>query len=89
MKVTGVIKDQPYHSHIQFKYLISIKLLEEFGGNTDGWNERFACLLQLREGVSDNSMNEKIKDFVKIHVNGSSSEIFLQNIQKIHLFFCK
>ena len=86
MKVTGVIKDQPHHSHIQFKYLISIKLLEEFGGNTDGWNERFHVYVQLREGVSDNSMNEKIKDFVKIHVNGSSSEIFLQNIQKIHLF---
>ncbi len=86
MKVTGVIKDNPNHSHIQFKYLVSLLLLEEFGGNTDGWNERFHVYVQLREGVSVYSMNEKIKDFVKIHVNGSSSEIFLQNIQKIHLF---
>lgn len=86
MKVTGVIKDQPYHSHIQFKYLISIQLIKEFGGNIDGWNERFHIYVQLKKGVSGNSMNEKIRDYLKSHVNGSSSEIFLQNIRKIHLF---
>ncbi|MGD8536613.1 MAG: ABC transporter permease [Candidatus Aminicenantes bacterium] len=40
IQVTGVLKDLPPNSHLQFSILMPVKLLEDLGWNLDNW-ERF------------------------------------------------
>jgi ABC-type antimicrobial peptide transport system permease subunit len=81
--VTGVIKSLPHNSHMQFDILFPME-----------WNRvpendwRFLCYnyIELYKGTDSKIVDKNILDFIKKHNQGSSSEIFLQNIKKIHLF---
>jgi putative ABC transport system permease protein len=84
--VTGVVKSLPLNTHIQFKFLVPIQWLTGLGAQIDGWRDRFYTYVELKKGTDSKIVDAKILDFIKKHNNGSSSEIFLQNIKKIHLF---
>jgi putative ABC transport system permease protein len=84
--ITGVIKSLPPNSHIQFGILIPVEWLKEMGGNLDDWSSRSYNYIELNKGSDSKIVGEKIQDLVKKNVKGSNSEIFLQNIKKIHLF---
>jgi putative ABC transport system permease protein len=84
--VTGVVKSMPHNSSIRFDFLVPIEWLSELGGHINGWNERFNTFIELKKGTDSKIVENKIKDFIKKHNNESNSEIFLQNIKKIHLF---
>jgi putative ABC transport system permease protein len=84
--VTGVVKSFPHNSHIQFKYLVPMEWMAAFGANSDGWNERFNIYLELKKGTNAEILDMKIRDFIKKHKTDSKSEIFLQNIKKVHLY---
>jgi putative ABC transport system permease protein len=82
--VTGVVKSMPENSHIQFNILIPIEWLSLLAAHTDGWNERFNTYIELKKGTGSKTVEAKIVDFIKKHNKESNSEIFLQNIKKIH-----
>ena len=84
--VTGIVKSMPENSHIQFNILIPVEWLSELGGHTDGWNERFNTYIELQKGTDSKIVEAKIHDFIKKHNKESNSEIFLQNIKKVHLY---
>jgi ABC-type antimicrobial peptide transport system permease subunit len=84
--VTGVVKSFPHNSHIRFNFLIPIEWLKELGAPIDGWRDRFYTYIELKKGTDSKKVDEKILDFIRKHNKGSNSEIFLQNIKKIHLF---
>jgi hypothetical protein len=84
--VTGVVKSMPENSHIQFNILIPVEWLSGLGGHTDGWNERFNTYIELKKGTESKIVEAKIHDFIKKHNKESNSEIFLQNIKKVHLY---
>lgn len=84
--VTGVVKSMPHNSSIRFDFLVPIEWLSELGGHTNGWNERFNIFIELKKGTDSKIVENKIKDFIKKHNKESNSEIFLQNIKRIHLF---
>jgi putative ABC transport system permease protein len=84
--VTGVVKSMPHNSHIQFNYLVPIEWLTELGGHINGWGERFNTYIELKKGTDSKIVDKKILDFIKKHNKESNSEIFLQNIKRIHLF---
>jgi putative ABC transport system permease protein len=84
--VTGVVKSLPHNSHIQFKFLVPIQWLTGLGAQIDSWRDRFYTYIELKKGTDSKIVDEKILDFIKKHNSGSNSEIFLQNIKKIHLF---
>jgi putative ABC transport system permease protein len=83
--VTGVIKRQD-HSHLQFDFLVPTELIKERGAPINDW--QFLCYnyIELSKGTDSKLVDSKIRDFLKKHIKGSDSEIFLQNIKKIHLF---
>jgi ABC-type antimicrobial peptide transport system permease subunit len=85
VKVTGVVKSL-HNSHIKFNFLVPIDWLTELGGHINDWNERFHTYVELQKGTDSKIIDEKIQGFLTTHVKGSQSEIFLQNIKKIHLF---
>ena len=84
--VTGIVKSMPENSHIQFNILIPVEWLSGLGGHTDGWNERFNTYIELKKGTESKIVEAKIHDFIKKHNKESNSEIFLQNIKKVHLY---
>ena len=83
--VTGVIK-KPHNSHLRFDFLIPIELIKERGAPVNDW--QFLCYnyIELSKGTDGKLLDKKIRDYLKKHIKGSNSEIFLQNIKKIHLF---
>ena len=84
--VTGVVKSMPENSHIQFNILIPVEWLSLLAAHTDSWNERFNTYIELKKGTESKIVEAKIHDFIKRHNKESNSEIFLQNIKKVHLY---
>ena len=83
--VTGVVK-KPYNSHLRFDFLVPIELLTERGAPLNNWEFRCYNYIELHKGTDSKILDIKIRDYLKKHIKGSNSEIFLQNIKKIHLF---
>jgi len=82
-KITGVVKSLPLNSHIRFDILLPA---DWNGLPDDEWNWRQYNYIELKNGTDSKSVGDKIKDVLKKHKQNSNSEIFLQNIKKIHLF---
>jgi putative ABC transport system permease protein len=84
--VTGVVKSLPHNSHIMFDFIVPIEVLAQSGVPINDW--QFLCYnyIELKKGTDSKIVNDKILDFIKKNKKGSNSEIFLQNIKKIHLF---
>jgi ABC-type antimicrobial peptide transport system permease subunit len=84
--VTGVIKSLPPNSHIRFDFIVPIEILAELGAPINDWE--FLCYnyIELNKGTDSKIVNDKIRDFIKKNKKGTNSEIFLQNIKKIHLY---
>jgi putative ABC transport system permease protein len=84
--VTGVVKSMPHNSHIQFNFIVPIEWLAGVGGSIDDWNGRFNTYIELKKGTDSKIIDVKINDFIRKHKKESNSEIFLQNIKKVHLY---
>ncbi|MBN2612553.1 MAG: ABC transporter permease [Bacteroidales bacterium] len=92
LTVTAVIKNIPRNSNFysdclasyEFYYIVT-------GGYPHGniytdWNPVYNyTMIELMNGTNSQWVEEKIKDFIQRKKNGSTTEIFLQNIKKIHL----
>ena len=81
--ITGVVKSLPRNSHIRFDIIMSF---EGLGVPLNDWNVRCYNYVELKKGTDSKLVENKILDFIKKNKKGSNSEIFLQNIKKIHLF---
>jgi putative ABC transport system permease protein len=84
--VTGIVKSMPQNTHIKFNFLVPIEWLKDFGADSNDWNSRFNTYIELKKGTDSKLADEKIRDFIKKRKEGSNSEIFLQNVKKIHLY---
>jgi ABC-type antimicrobial peptide transport system permease subunit len=84
--VTGVVKSMPKNSHIRFNFIVPIEWMTGFGARMNDWNQRYNTYIELKKGTDSRIVDIKIRDFIKRHNKESNSEIFLQNIRRIHLF---
>lgn len=84
--ITGVVQSFPLNSHILFDILFPCEFLTQIGAPINDWGFRCYNYVELRQGAEHIIVDEKLLDFIKKHNKGSNSEIFLQNIKKIHLF---
>jgi len=90
VKVTGVIRDVPAGSHLQFDTLLSVATVTaENGPQTftrwgDNWVPVYAL---LRPGSSFVAVNEKIRPLLKKYQGEESrNELYLRPLGKIHLY---
>lgn len=86
VKITGVVKELPYNSHIHFNFLAPIEWMTEFTQENNEWLSRDLTYIELKEGTDREAMDNKIRDFFKKHQEGTNSEMYLQNIKDIHLY---
>jgi len=73
LKVTAVIKEQPYNATLQFDYLLpwalQAKLYDWVKDEANAWDSNsFQVFAQLKPGVNPEATNAKIKDVVLEHM---------------------
>ncbi len=84
--VTGIVEKLPHNSHIDFVILTPFNYLKETGVDLNNWgNNSYYTYIQLQKGTDYKTIDAKIKDFIKKYNEGSTTEIFLQNVKDIHL----
>jgi len=95
-KITGICKDVPENSHLQFSYLISYitfysgkypwKAADYSFSDSDFWH-----YIQLKPGTDYKTLEAKFPAFSKRHfegnkISGSDEQFFLQPLKRAHLY---
>lgn len=84
--VTGVIKNTPHNSILQFDMVVPYAFLEKIGVTSDEWGSNsIQTFVQLEENVTETQVNERIKDFIRTRVKESRTDLVLFPFTKIHL----
>jgi ABC-type antimicrobial peptide transport system permease subunit len=89
MKVTGVIKDVPAYSHMQFDYILPIINLEKWiEMDFTDWKRRIMTYLLVRDtaDVDEKRLSKKIRNVLPDYYPGTEKNLSLQPLKKIHLF---
>jgi ABC-type antimicrobial peptide transport system permease subunit len=84
--VTGILKDIPSNSHLQFDFLASMKLQGERAHTS--WSYEAWTYFLLQKNVSPLTFEEKIAGFVMEHDKRTNQKVVLhiQPFSKVHLY---
>ena len=85
--VTGILKDLPHNSHLQFDYIMPFSrrlvempfLKEEWGSNT------LYTYVQLTPGTSVPDFNGKIQKYLSTKIEESVTDLYLQPVTDVHM----
>lgn len=88
LTVTGVLKDLPSNTDLQFEFLIPWQFLESLGENDTQWgNNSVSTFVKVKEGTDIQNLNKEIRDIRKKHASADDqSEVFLYPLSKMHLY---
>lgn len=86
--VTGILKDLPSNTDINFEFLIPWQFLESIYGKEENWlNNSVLTYVQLQAGANPETINAEIKDIKKKHTDGyDKTEVFLYPFTRNHLY---
>ncbi len=86
--VTGILKDLPVNSTIDFEYILPWAYLIKTGGDDNYWgNNSVNTYVQLKPNTSEAAADTKIKNVSRQHSNGEvKEEVFLHPMSKWHLY---
>jgi putative ABC transport system permease protein len=84
--VTGVIKDHPKNSYINFNYIRSINWLANLGVDMTKWDGAMHTFVQVTPNADLQAVNKKITDIVHKYVPEEHRTLFLQPMTQIHLY---
>jgi putative ABC transport system permease protein len=84
--VTGVLKDVPHNTILQFDFLIPYEFIDSNGetNNSFGSNS-IQTFVKLRENTTKEQVDEKIHGFIKTKIPQSGTTLELMPFQRIHL----
>lgn len=94
LKVTGVLKDVPRNSTLQFKYVVPFSYYEQNtpwvrnARNADYGYSAFPAYVKLKPGASFEKVSAKIKDIQKSNkeLHGFLSDVILKPLKNWHLY---
>jgi len=89
LKITGVIKDLPENSSIQFDYLLPWTLYEgmyDWVKIKEWTNNNWMTLVRLDPNVSPEPINRSIKGLIKMHSPDALASPFLFPFSRLHLY---
>jgi predicted permease len=86
--VGAIVKDSPKNSSLRFDFLLPFTaFLAEYPHRAGNWgNNSYRLFIQLREGVLQSVVDNKIRDMVKRRNEGSIVTLFTQPISDMHLY---
>ena len=84
--VTGILKDVPSNSHLQFDFLAPMRLMGERGDISWSYEARTYTLLQKNVSIRD--FADKISGFVMEHDKRTNQKVILhiQPLSRVHLY---
>ena len=84
--VTGVLKDVPKNSHLQFDFLASMRLMGERGDTS--WSYEAGTYALLEKNIFLPDFADKISGFVMEHDKRTNQKVVLhiQPLSKVHLY---
>jgi putative ABC transport system permease protein len=84
--VTGVLKDVPKNSHLQFDFLAPMELMGERGETS--WSYEAWTYPQLEENVSLKDFGDKISGFIMEHDKRTNEKeiLHIRPLSKVHLY---
>lgn len=84
--VSGVLKDIPDNSSLQFDVLLPTKDFTDRRGIADQWYYMcFSVYAKLHESASMEAVNEKVADLFVRHDEGEGTKLFLQPFEDVYL----
>ena len=95
LKVTGILKDIPGNSSLQFNFLVPFSYLEQTapwvkGDRTEGFGENsYQIFTKLKSGISYEQVASKIKGIEKTEKDNSNamgSDVIMQPMKEWHLY---
>lgn len=87
MKVTGVVKDVPDNSFLQFNFLVPYSYLEAIGYDVNNWSSHNCQIyVMLHKNIPFQQVEDKIYGMIKKHVPDDESYLRLQPLKRIRLF---
>ena len=90
--VTGIMKNIPRQSHMQFiNFLVPFTRIKEIQGrgqetHVDWHNTAFYTYVLLQKNIPYQDVSEKISEYLKKHIPESTSSLYLQPLKRIHLY---
>lgn len=85
--VTGVLKNIPKNSHLQFDFIMPMsRRLVEIPSFVDEWGSNgLYTYVKLIPGASAENLDRQIEKFLKTKIERSVTDLFLQPVTDIHL----
>jgi len=85
--VTGVMKNIPVNSHMQFHFAVPFEILKEYNRDIDGWGTYAYYIYVLLDNNADyKEFDSKITGIVKENNPGSVMALSLQPVRDINLY---
>ncbi len=83
LTVTGILKDIPQNSSLQFDFLVPVEILYDW---MNTWRNKnvFAYVL-LEKNIIPEEVNQKISGVLKAHKFDSNLNLHLQSLKRVHL----
>ncbi|NIM57704.1 MAG: FtsX-like permease family protein [Candidatus Aenigmarchaeota archaeon] len=87
-QVTGILKEVPHNSHLQFDYLIPFIFGRELNYTVDNWrNSQFRTYVQLQKGIPAQEVIQKISGYLDEKPTlEKDARLNLQPLVRIHLY---
>jgi ABC-type antimicrobial peptide transport system permease subunit len=91
LSVTGVLKNIPNNSHLQFDFFVPIKIQEDIYTSSglifQEWGSYgFYTFLQLQENIQSETLDKKITRYLDKRFEDNNIALSLQPLTKIHLY---
>lgn len=85
--ISGVLKDIPANSSVQFDFAVSFEVFKEMVGTFATWeNHQAQIYLLLKQGTNVSALSNKIVDFIKTKDSQSNVTLLLQNYSDGYLY---
>jgi putative ABC transport system permease protein len=85
--VSGIFKDVPVNSSIQFDFVLSFNYFKENIVQYPGWSNNYATTyVRLKEGTNVDAFNAQIVNFMKTKQKDTNITLFLQRYSERYLF---
>ncbi|HLP46080.1 MAG TPA: ABC transporter permease, partial [Candidatus Kapabacteria bacterium] len=87
-KVSGVLKNIPHNSTLQFDLLVAMDFVKTIGFNLSEWGASdFITFVQIQGNASYKDVSKKIFDLFRVHRSPKNiRDIFLHPITRLHLY---
>ncbi|UCH97271.1 MAG: ABC transporter permease, partial [Candidatus Aminicenantes bacterium] len=85
-QVTGVMRNVPHNSYLQFDILLPYEFLRQLGEDIEKWDaNQIQTFVQLHAHVSKEQANQKVFGYIRTRLKESKTDLELMEYTRLHL----